>query len=40
VRENYCYFINQKQPNVQRMCAVGYDLMFSNEKNISVGKNS
>ena len=33
-------FIKQKQPTVERMCAVGYDLVFRNEKNFSAGKNS
>ena len=34
------YFIKQKLSSVQRMYAVGYDLVFRNEKNLSAGKNS
>ena len=33
-------FIKQKQPTVERMYAVGYDLVFRNEKNLSAGRNS
>jgi len=33
-------FINQKQPTVQRMYAVDYDLVFRNEKKLSAGRNS